>query len=86
MCIYGFLVLLKNIHMHTSTDTDINTYIYIYIYIYIQKIPIYIYVYIIKIKSATVVESDLKAPFSIATTSRCRGGCYSIPWIAPLNP
>ena len=33
----------------------------------------------------TVDEGDLKAPFSIATTPRCRGGCYSFPWIAPLN-
>ena len=33
-----------------------------------------------------IVEVDLKAPFSIATTSRCRGGRYSFPWIAPLYP
>ena len=37
-------------------------------------------------KLATVVEGDQKAPFSIATTPRCRGGCYSFPWIAPLYP
>ena len=30
--------------------------------------------------------SDPKASFSIATTLSCRGGCYSIPWIAPLYP
>ena len=35
---------------------------------------------------ATLVKGDLKVPFSIATTPRCRGGRYSIPWIAPLNP
>ena len=29
---------------------------------------------------------DPKSPFSIATTPRCRGGCYSFPWIAPLYP
>ena len=39
-----------------------------------------------KVKLATVVEGDPKAPFSIATTPRCRGGCYSFPWIAPLYP
>ena len=39
-----------------------------------------------KVKLATLVEGDLKAPFSIATTPRCRGGCYSFPWIAPLYP
>ena len=35
---------------------------------------------------ATVVEGDQKAPFSIATTLRCRGGRYSFPWIALLYP
>ena len=38
------------------------------------------------IKLATVVEGDQKAPFSIATTPRCREGRYSFPWIAPLYP
>ena len=33
-----------------------------------------------------IVEGDPKAPFSIATTPRCRGGRYSIPRIAPLYP
>ena len=56
-------------------------YVYIYIYIYI-----YIYAYICKVKLATIVEGDPKAPFSIATTPRCRGGRYFIPRIAPLYP
>ena len=30
--------------------------------------------YIKKVKLATLVESDLKSPFSIATTLRCSGG------------
>ena len=30
---------------------------------------------------ATIVEGDSKAPFSIATTPRCRGGRYSFPWL-----
>ena len=30
------------------------------------------------VKLATIVEGDPKAPFSIATTPRCRGGRYSI--------
>ena len=48
---------------------------------------LYIYIYIYKlVKLATVVEGDQKTPFSIATTPRCRGGCYSFPWIAPLYP
>ena len=32
------------------------------------------------------VEVDPKPPFSITTTPRCKGGRYSIPWIAPLYP
>ena len=35
---------------------------------------------------AIVVEGDLKASFSIATTLRCMGGRYSFPLIAPLYP
>ena len=40
--------------------------------------------YISKVKLATVVKGDPKAPFSIATTPKCRGGCDPFPWIAPL--
>ena len=35
-------------------------------------------------KLPTIVEGDQKAPFSIATTPRCKGGCYSFTWIVPL--
>ena len=35
---------------------------------------------------ATVDEGDQKAPFSIATTPKCRRGRYSFPWIAALYP
>ena len=38
----------------------------------------------IYIDISKVGEGDLKAPFSIATTLRYTGGCYSFPWIAPL--
>ena len=34
---------------------------------------------------STVVKGDLKAPFSIATTSRYRGGRYFFLWIVPLT-
>ena len=37
-----------------------------------------------KVKLATLVKGDLKVPFSIATTLRCREGHHSFPWIAPL--
>ena len=38
------------------------------------------------VKLANLVEGNSKPPFSIATAPRCRGGCFSIPWIAPLYP
>ena len=39
-----------------------------------------------KVKFATVVEGDQKAPFSIATTRRHGEGRNYFPWIAPLYP
>ena len=40
----------------------------------------------VKVKLVTLVEGDLKAPFSIAPTLRYREGRYFIPWITPLYP
>ena len=31
-------------------------------------------------------DDDPKAPFSITTAPRCKGECYSVPWITPLYP
>ena len=60
--------------------------IYLSIYVCVC-LSIYLSIYIYsKVKLATIVEGDSKAPFSIATTPRCRGGRYSIPRIAPLYP
>ena len=39
-----------------------------------------------KIKLATLVKGDPKPPLSIAIILRCRGGRYSLPWIAPIYP
>ena len=39
-----------------------------------------------KVKLVKAYESVLKAPFSKATTSRCRGRHYSFFWITPLYP
>ena len=80
--------------VHTAWHEDdgniyVYLYIYIYIYIYINMcvcVCVYIYIYIKLVKLVTVVEGDPKAPFSIATTPRCRGGRYSFPWISPLYP
>ena len=55
-------------------------YIYIYIHVYgYAYMCIYLYMYAYKIKLATLVVGEQKAPNSIATTLRCRGGCYSFP-------
>ena len=35
---------------------------------------------IYEIKLANLAVGEPKASFSIATTTRCRGGLYSIPW------
>ena len=66
------LVTLSNSNEgnHYSIGTSTHTHTHIYIYL----------------KLATIVEGDQKAPFSIATTLRCRGGRYSFLWIAPLYP
>ena len=37
------------------------------------------------INRPTIVKGDLKGPFSIATTPKCRGGCYSFLWTALLT-
>ena len=56
-------------------------YIYIYIYIYTQRWVCEHNCFSLssKVKLATIVEGNPKAPFSIATTPRCRGGRYSFP-------
>ena len=46
---------------------------------FIKSLYIYIYIYIYKVKLATIVEGNQKAPFSIATTPMCRGRRYSFP-------
>ena len=43
------------------------------------------YIYIVRYSWPTVVKGDPKAPFSITTISRCRGGRYCFRWIAPLT-
>ena len=38
------------------------------------------------VKLVTLIEGDPKVSFSIATTPKCREGCYSFPWITRLYP
>ena len=88
---YIWLTLLMNIYFlwnsgvnvyaqwisYTSTMQKISKFL-------LYNSYIYIYIYIVKVKLGTVVEGNLKAPFSMATTPRCRGEYYSFPWIFPL--
>ena len=57
---------------YSQSIQSLTTHIYqcIYIYIYISWL--------------TIVKGDLKAPFSIAITTRCRGGHYTLPWMLHL--
>ena len=80
------LILRKNKMIPRGSHTPrglLFRYIFILslIFILLKQIKQNLY---IKVKLATVVENNQKAPFSIATTPRCRGGCYFFPWIAPL--
>ena len=53
----------------------------------VRKSCLFAYVSVKKeVKLATIVKGDLKAPFSIATTTRCKGGHYYFLWIASLYP
>ena len=45
-----------------------------------------VYIYIYKVKLATIIKGNPKAPVSIATKPRCRGEHYSCPWIASFYP
>ena len=52
----------------------------------IEVVKLTIAIKLKKVKLATLVQGELKAPFSIATTPRCQGGRFSISWIAQLYP
>ena len=49
------------------------------LFMFIRESDYFLSYYIYSIKLATIVEGNPKAPFSIATTPRCRGGRYSFP-------
>ena len=55
-----------------------GSYKHILIYIKTER-EVYDTTFKSKVKLATTVEGNPKAPFSIATTPRCRGGRYSFP-------
>ena len=71
------------VRVNVGVHLFIHTQVYIYIYI---SVCVCVHIYVSKVKLATIVEGNEKAPFSIATTPRYRGGRYSFPWTAPLYP
>ena len=72
--------------LHTYAIYILNICVYTYvcnIYIYVCTTYIH-YIHINKVNLTNVVEINLKALFSIATTSQCREERFSFPGIAPL--
>ena len=70
---------LKNAHLYHSKDKDKSSQHKLWDWhVTINRYTPY------KVKLASVVEGNQKALFSIATTPRCRRGCYSFPCIASL--
>ena len=67
---------------HMSVDSRNNFPSLLYIKIDLTKN--FVKVKVKKVKLSPLIESDPKAPFSIATTPRCGRGRYSIPRIVPL--
>ena len=80
------VICLTSLHKYFNVFKDRFSRIYyiITIYIDITLCP----TYHCKLSWPIVVEEDLKVPFSIATTPRCREGHYSFLWSAllTLNP
>ena len=73
----------------TLSHKDTRTLTHIIIFKYVQQGReelLVSHTYLLYYKVGELIEGDQKAPFSIATTPKCRGGRYSIPWIAPLYP
>ena len=68
----------KHLNIYIKQGIIIQSYLILVHQILIIKLK--------KSKLLTIVEGDLKAPFSIATTPRCRGGRCSFTWIALLYP
>ena len=64
-----WIINIKTLHSVTHI-----IHIYIYIYIYTLRCIIIVFECKVKLKLATIVEGDPKAPLSIATTPKCKEG------------
>ena len=65
-------------HQHTHTHTHTHTHKMCISLFFLANSRLFVVWHISK-KMATIVEGNPKAPFSIATTPRCRGRRYSFP-------
>ena len=78
-------LFLSVLFMQTSSEVIIyikkrkNLNIIITVFTLLAHCLIGVFSFACKVKLATIVEGDLKAPFSIATTPRYREGRYSFP-------
>ena len=79
-----FLLRLNHFKTKQSTCTPARTHARTFSHAHTNTHTRILFI-ISKVKLPIVVEGDQKAPFSIATTLRCRGGRYSFPSIAPLH-
>ena len=66
------------------SDSEIKLHIInsncLFFYLFLSELQLVVYYLVLHSKS------DSKAPFSRATTPKCQGGHYSLPWIGPLYP
>ena len=78
MFVYVVFVDIHIFHLYIPIHINMHASVYAF-YTYII-IFLYLCSYIVGyIKLATIAEGNPKAPFSIATTPRCRGGRHSFP-------
>ena len=89
LCVTTMFIFFPS-HIFISSSLSILIFflsLSLYLFSLSLSLSLYIYIRICKVvKLVTVVEGDLKAPLSIATVPRCRGGRYFFPWIAPRYP
>ena len=76
----GFYVTVKEIFKQTHSFSKGDNYLYMYVRISVSiQVSARIDACVLLMLLATVVEGDLKAPFSIATTLKYMGGHYFFP-------
>ena len=71
--VYVYTLMYSNTHIFSMTLNGFNVCENVFIFI------------LIVVSWPAIVEGDSKTSFSIAPILRCRKGCYSFPWTAPLT-